>query len=186
MGCHGGFTLDDATRRSWYNPEAILQDLSSGMVFIDIGSADGFFSILAAKKVGKNGKVYAVDADASAIEKLKNKAKAENLKNITATVGEAEETIFCIKCADFIFYSMVLHDFADPTKVLKNANQMIKPNGHLINLDWKKIDMPLGPPARIRFSREKASSLIQAAGFQIDTTKEAGNYHYLIIAKPSP
>jgi len=81
---------------------------------------------------------------------------------------------------------MVLHDFADPTKVLKNANQMIKPNGHLINLDWKKIDMPLGPPARIRFSREKASSLIQAAGFQIDTIKEAGNYHYLIIAKPSP
>jgi len=89
MGCQGGFTLDEATRRSWYNPEAILQDLRSGMVFIDIGSADGFFSVSAAKKVGKNGKVYAVDADASAIERLKNKAEAENLKNITATVGKA-------------------------------------------------------------------------------------------------
>ena len=138
MGCHGGFSLDEATRRSWYNPEAILQDLHAGMVFVDVGCGDGFFSILAAKKVGANGKVYAVDIDASAIEKLKQKAKAEGLKNITAKVGRAEDTVFCKKCADFVFYSMDLHDFADPAKVLQNAKQMIKPTGQLIDLDWKK------------------------------------------------
>lgn len=88
MGCHGGFSLDEATRRSGYNPEAILQDLHAGMVFMDIGCGDGFFTILAAKKVGSNGKVYAVDTDASAIERLKQKAKAEGLKNITAKGGQ--------------------------------------------------------------------------------------------------
>jgi ubiquinone/menaquinone biosynthesis C-methylase UbiE len=184
MGCHGGFSLDEATRRSWYNPEAILQELQSGMVFMDIGCGDGFFSILAAKKVGENGRVYAVDIDASAIERLKNKAKAEGLKNITAKAGNAEDTVFCKECADIIFYSMDLHDFADPAKVLQNAKQMIKPNGRLIDLDWKKIDVPFGPPVAIRFSEEHAAGLMQSQGFKVAEVKEVGPYHYVLTAKP--
>ncbi len=186
MTCHGGFALDEATRRSWYNPEAVLQDLSSGMVFADIGCGDGFFTVLAAKKVGELGKVYAVDADASAIKKLKFRAEVEGLKNITAKIGMGEETVFCVKCVDFVFYSMVLHDFADPVKVLRNARQMIKTGGRLIDLDWKKQEMPLGPPARIRFSEEQASNLMKIAGFQIEKIMEAGNYHYVVIGKPLP
>ncbi len=184
MGCHGGFSLDEATRRSWYNPDAILKDLEAGMVFVDVGCGDGFFSILAAKKVGDSGKVYAVDIDASAIEKVKQKAKAEGLNNINARAGKAEDTVFCKSCADFIFYSMDLHDFNDPAKVLQNARQMIKPNGQLIDLDWKKIEMPFGPPVSIRFSEEKASGLIESAGFTVTDVRDAGRYHYLITAKP--
>jgi ubiquinone/menaquinone biosynthesis C-methylase UbiE len=184
VGCHGGFSLDDATRRSWYNPEAILENLQAGMVFIDVGCGEGFFSILAAKKVGVTGKVYAVDIDASAIEKLKLKAKAEGLTNITAKTCKAEETVLCKSCADFIFYSMDLHDFNDPAKVLHNAKQMIKPIGQLIDLDWKKMDMSFGPPETIRFSEEKASILIESAGFTVTDVRDAGHYHYVITAKP--
>jgi ubiquinone/menaquinone biosynthesis C-methylase UbiE len=184
MTCHGGFALDEATRRSWYDPEAVLQDLRQGMVFADIGCGEGFFTILAAKKVGEHGRVYAVDVDASAIRKLNSKAEVEGLKNITAKVGTGEETVFCSKCADFVFYSMVLHDFADPANVLKNAKQMIKDNGRLVDLDWKKQEIPFGPPAKIRFSEEQASNLIRNAGFQIGSIKSAGNYHYVVTGKP--
>jgi ubiquinone/menaquinone biosynthesis C-methylase UbiE len=184
MGCHGGFSLDEETRRSWYNPEVILQNLQAGMVFIDIGCGEGFFSILAAKKVGVTGKVYALDIDSSAIERLKLKAEAEGLTNITAIACNAEETVFCRSCADFIFYSMDLHDFNDPAKVLKNAKEMIKPIGQLIDLDWKRNDMPFGPPLSIRFSEEKASILIEAAGFTVIDVRDAGRYHYVITAKP--
>jgi ubiquinone/menaquinone biosynthesis C-methylase UbiE len=186
MGCHGGFSLDETTRRSWYNPEDILQDLSAGMVFADIGCGDGFFSILAAKKVGATGKVYAVDADASAIEKLNQKAKLQRLSNITAKVGAAEETVYSTGCVDFVFYSMVLHDFVDPAKVLQNARKMIKPNGRLIDLDWKKEEMPFGPPLKIRFSQEQAAALIREADFQIDDVKDAGTHHYVLSAQPLP
>ena len=184
MGCHGGFSLDEATRRSWYNPDAILQDLHAGMVFMDIGCGEGYFSILAAKKLGANGKVYAVDTDASAIEKLKQKAATEGLKNITAKVGRAEDTVFCRQCADLVLYSMDLHDFADPLKVLQNAKQMIKPSGLLIDLDWKRQEMPFGPPVAIRFSEEKALGLMKSAGFIVADVKDAGPYHYLVRAKP--
>ena len=184
MGCHGGFSLDEATRRSWYNPDAILQDLHEGMVFVDVGCGDGFFAILASKRVGKNGKIYAVDIDPAGIEKLKNKAKTEGLTNITAKAGKAEDTVFCKHCADFIFYSMDLHDFGDPAKVLQNAKQMIKPTGLLIDLDWKKQEMPFGPPASIRFSQAQASGLMRSSGFSVMDTRDVGPFHYVVTAKP--
>ena len=106
MVCHGGFALEEATRRSWYNPEAVLKDLRVGMAFMDIGCGGGFFSILAAKKVGERGKVYAVDSDASAMERLNPKAQADGLRNIVSKIDLAEETVFCVGCADFVFYSM--------------------------------------------------------------------------------
>jgi ubiquinone/menaquinone biosynthesis C-methylase UbiE len=185
MGCHGGFSLDEATRREWYNPEGILQmiGLRHNMVFIDIGCGDGFFSILAAKIVGKTGKVYALDVDSSAIENLNRKAKANNLKNIIAIVGKAEETVFCNNCADLLFFSMVLHDFYDPSKVLQNSKQMVKTSGLLIDLDWKKQEMPFGPPTELRLSELDASNLIQTAGFNVDKIIDVGPYHYLLIAK---
>jgi ubiquinone/menaquinone biosynthesis C-methylase UbiE len=184
MVCHGGFSLDETKRRSWYNPEDILKNLHSGMVFADIGSGDGFFTLLAAKKVGANGKVYAADVDASGIEKLTCKAQSQGLQNITAKVGAAEEVVFCTGCVDMVFFSMVLHDFADPAKVLNNARQMIKPDGQLVNLDWKKLQMPFGPPAEIRFSEAYASELMVAAGFDLAGVESAGLYHYIVTAKP--
>ena len=79
---------------------------------------------------------------------------------------------------------MVLHDFNDPAKVLLNAKQMLKPTGLVANLDWKKKQMPFGPPLQIRFSEDKASELITQAGFKIKNITQAGEHHYIITAKP--
>jgi ubiquinone/menaquinone biosynthesis C-methylase UbiE len=186
MTCHGGFSLDEATRRSWLNPEKILEDagLRPGMVFVDVGSGDGFFALLAAQAVGKKGMVYAVDADAKAIERLKRKAAKKGFANLKAVVAEAEETVFCDACAEVVFYSMVLHDFHDPPKVLLNAKRMLKPTGTLVDLDWKKKIMSFGPPFDIRFSEEHASTLLKAAGFKIQGITDAGPNHYVVVAKP--
>jgi len=184
MGCHGGFSLDEATRRSWFNPEKILEDsgLRSGQVFVDVGCGDGFFTILAARKVGKGGSAFAVDMDAAAIERLNRKTAENNLSNVKAIVGRAEDTVFCEKCADIVFYSIVLHDFLNPAKVLLNAKRMLKSPGRLIDLDWKKKQTSQGPPVEIRFSEKQAQKLIEAAGFRVESVKDAGYSHYVIIA----
>jgi ubiquinone/menaquinone biosynthesis C-methylase UbiE len=158
--------------------------LRSGMIFMDIGCGEGFFTIPAAQLVGEKGVVYAVDVDASAIERLKRKAAEKGLTNITAKTGAAEETVFCEECADIVFYSIVLHDFRDPAKVLRNAKLMLKPAGKLVNLDWKKKPTAFGPPVRIRFSEEHAASLIKAAGFTIESRRDAGRNFYIVTARP--
>jgi ubiquinone/menaquinone biosynthesis C-methylase UbiE len=154
------------------------------MTFMDVGCGYGFFTIPAAQIVGETGKVYAVDIDASSIDQLKRDVAEKGLNNIRAKVGVAEETIFCEECADIVFYSIVLHDFRDPAKVLRNANLMLKPNGKMVNLDWKKKPAALGPPLQIRFSEEQASSFIKQARFTIESVKDLDSDFYLITAKP--
>jgi ubiquinone/menaquinone biosynthesis C-methylase UbiE len=185
MVCHGGFSLDEKTRRSWYNPEEILQatGLDEGMTFVDVGCGEGFFTFLAAKMVGEKGQVYAVDIDKAAIERLQKKAKAEGFKNIKAVAGRAEDTVFCKNCADVIFFSMDLHDFEEVGKVLYNAQQMANLDGVIADLDWKKIEIPFGPPLDVKFDPITVVGLMQSAGLMVEQTFDVGPYHYLVLAR---
>ncbi len=155
------------------------------MTFVDMGCGEGFFTVPAAKKVGRTGRVYAVDSDPEAIARLQRAAEREGLRNIVTRVGAAEETVFCESCADYVFLGIVLHDFNDPNLVFQNAKRMLKPTGKLVNLDWKKIHMSFGPPYEIRFNENKAVALIRKNSFTIEEVKDSGKYHYLVIAHPS-
>lgn len=184
MRAHAFF--DEKERRGWQNPEDILAgvNVKTGLIFVDVGCGDGFFALPAARLVGNEGKVYGVDADPEAINRLKIKATEEGLVNLQLKTGLAEETVFCDSCADVVFFGIVFHDFRDQIKVLSNAKKMLKPTGRLVDLDWKKEPMQFGPPLQIRFNEEEASDLIVSAGFKIEKIREDGPYHYVIVATP--
>ena len=179
------FRSDDPERLQWQDPEKILSAIGAGpgMVFVDVGCGDGYFALPAARKAGPQGRVYANDIDAGAIERLSVQAKKEGLGNLIAEVKAAEETVACEGCADVVFFGIDLHDFKDPQAVLRNAQKMLHPSGLLVDLDWKDQPMPIGPPASKRFSLEKACDLIVSAGFGILSAQDSGPYHYLIIAR---
>ena len=71
----------------------------------------------------------------------------------------------------------------DPVKVLMNAKRMVKRTGRIVDLDWKKEPMELGPPLEIRFSEDEAIGLIESVGLKISAVKDSGPFHYLIVAK---
>jgi ubiquinone/menaquinone biosynthesis C-methylase UbiE len=185
---HGGVRpANDPERRRWQDPEAILETigLKAGDVFVDVGCGGGFFALPAARIVGPKGKVYGCDVNPDSIAALKKQAAKEDLKNLDAAAAKAEAYLPGKEMADYVFYGIALHDFQDQAKVLANARRILKPSGKLINLDWKKEDVPFGPPSSIKFSIEKASKLIEAAGFKIVSVEDSGPYHYLITAKPA-
>jgi len=180
------FRSDDPERQQWQDPERILTSIgvAPGKVFIDVGCGDGYFALPAARRVRPRGNVYAVDIDAAAVKRLQEQVTREGLDNLFSEVGEAEETLFCEGCADFVFFGIDLHDFRDPAKVLLNAKKMLRPHGYLIDLDWKDQTMEFGPPLQKRFSIDKARHLIESAGFTLASVSDAGPFHYLIIASP--
>lgn len=176
---------DDPERRRYQDPEAILRKigLRPGMTFVDVGCAEGFFAIPAARIVGKRGQVLALDVNRESVERLRENVEAEKLGNVAAEAGEAEKRVLCEGCADIVFFGNDLHDMGDPARALANAGRMLRPGGRLADLDWKKEPMDLGPPLEIRFGAGEAALLIRRAGFLIGKIAEAGPYHYLIVAK---
>ena len=64
---------------------AIAKTLKPGQVFYDIGANTGFFSLLGAKRVGKTGKVIAVEPLPRNIGFIKEHARINNVTNITVS-----------------------------------------------------------------------------------------------------
>ncbi len=178
---------DERQRRAWQNPESILAEigLAAGQTFVDVGCGDGFFALPAARIVGPLGRVIGIDINADALDALRRKAIGEGLDTIFLHHGPAEEIILCNVCADVIFFGIDLHDFDDPARVLERAREMVKPTGVVVDLDWRKEPQPFGPPLEKRFSEEYAISLMEKAGFCVESVAESGIYHYIILARPA-
>src|SRR3989344_6231636 len=66
------------------NPDLITNEfgLMPGMSVADFGSGAGYFTIIIAERVGKEGRVYALDIMESALDSVRAKARAVGLENI--------------------------------------------------------------------------------------------------------
>jgi FkbM family methyltransferase len=76
-----------------YETQLILRQARVGDVVVDVGANIGYYTVLLADKVGKNGKVYAFEPDKTNFEILGKNIKENNLKNvvvINAAVGSKE------------------------------------------------------------------------------------------------
>jgi precorrin-6B methylase 2 len=64
--------------------EIFLKDIGvrKGQLMLNFGCGVGHYTIPAAKVVGKEGKVYAVDKDREALDKLTQIAESKGLSNI--------------------------------------------------------------------------------------------------------
>lgn len=76
------------------NPYKLLRtaELKLGQKVLEAGCGPGFFTIPAAKIVGKEGFIYAVDVNPFAIERVKEKIEREGIKNVTPILANASDT----------------------------------------------------------------------------------------------
>ena len=62
--------------------ELIKNSLKPGMVFVDIGANLGYYTLIASKLVGEQGKVYAIEPDDKNFQLLSKNVSLNNLKNV--------------------------------------------------------------------------------------------------------
>ena len=123
--------------KRWLDRNAIkvLSELGIGRghVILDFGCGSGTYTIPAAKLVREEGKVYALDIDKRALDRMERKARDEGLENIVRIEISRDESIpLQDETVDFMLLIDVLHEIDDKEALFEEARRVLKPNGTLI------------------------------------------------------
>jgi ubiquinone/menaquinone biosynthesis C-methylase UbiE len=71
----------------------------------------------------------------------------------------------------------------NPPKILEESYRILKPGGEIFIVDWKKMDMPEGPPVTIRCLPEQVEEQLKKAGFSGTQIINGLPKHFLLVAK---
>ncbi|MFA5169500.1 MAG: class I SAM-dependent methyltransferase [Candidatus Paceibacterota bacterium] len=165
------------------NPQQILKNipLKEDMIACDFGSGSGGWAIPLAHEL-KAGMVYAIDVLESAVSALDGKISAQQLFNIKTISGDIEKGVK-IKDGyfDLILMTNLLFQVENRDFVMQEAKRVLKPNGMVLIIDWKK-DAPVGSKEG-RLSIEEAVLLGEKNGFKKEKEIGSGNFHWGLLLR---
>ncbi len=176
------------------NPTA-LASLKEGERVLDLGSGAGFDCFLAAKKVGKQGKVIGVDMTPEMLDKARTNAKKGKYTNVEFRLGEIENLPVADNSVDVVISNCVINLAPNKKRVFEEAFRVLSPKGRLMVSDivllrelpesiQKNVEAYAGCIAGAEL-KDKYLELIRKAGFQEVKVLEEKTYPLEYIVSES-
>lgn len=123
------------------NPLA-FSSVKPGQTVLDLGSGAGIDLLLAAKKVGVNGKVIGVDMTDDMIAKAKENIEAAGLTNVEVRKGIIEELPVDSSSVDWVISNCVINLSPEKKRVFAEIARVLRPGGAMLVSDIVAEDLP--------------------------------------------
>jgi SAM-dependent methyltransferase len=175
--------LEDPGRGEWQKPQEVLAHLAlkPGETIADVGAGSGYFTLPLARAVGPRGKVYAVDIDPQMLDYIRKRARQEHLANIETVLADPHDPKLAASSVDLIFICDTLHHISDRQTYFPLLARALKPGGKLVNIDFHKRDLPLGPPVEMKIPRLAMIAEAKAGGFHLVQEFDFLPYQYFLV-----
>ncbi len=153
--------------------------ITPGKAVADIGAGGGWFSTRAARRVGKDGIVYAEDINPQYIRSMEARATREQLSNMQPMLGTPDDPKLLPGSVDAVLLLKVYHEIADTRTFLRNLKPALRPGARIGIIDRNGAGDDHGLKQGI-VERE-----MLAAGFReiehYDFTKADGQDYFLVF-----
>jgi ubiquinone/menaquinone biosynthesis C-methylase UbiE len=115
------------------NPYTLLEaaGLRPGQRVVEVGCGPGFFTIPAAKMVGAEGLVYAIDINPRAIERVKAKMRKNGIENVKPILANAADTEIPDGSVDVAFVFGLRYIAGGLNTLVSEMYRILKPGGLL-------------------------------------------------------
>ena len=175
--------LEDPSRNQWQQPEKVMKALAirPGETIADLGSGPGYFTLRFARAVGPRGKVFAIDISPGMLAYLKKQAAAAHLTNIEPILSKPDSPELPPASVDMIFICDTLHHIPNRAQYFPLLFRALKPGGRLVNIDFYKRKLPVGPPVRIKIAKPEMIKEAEAAGFHLVKQFSFLEYQYFLV-----
>jgi len=183
MGPGGIEWLDRPDREEEEHPTEVLDslDLRPGEVVADLGAGSGYFTFRMAPKVGKTGRVLAVEIQEAMLTTLRERAATKKTMNVEVVQGSEVDPHLPAGTVDLVLVVDVYHELAYPFEVMTKVRESLKPGGRAVFVEYRKED----PAVRIKevhkMSVKQLESEMSAVGLVRVATVETLPLQHIVI-----
>jgi ubiquinone/menaquinone biosynthesis C-methylase UbiE len=174
--------MESPDRDVWQKPAEVLRALQMqpGQVACDIGAGPGYFALRLGRAVGDRGAVFAVDVEPRMLEVLRRRIEKTAVPNVVPVFGLPGDPLIPLDSCDLILVVDTFHHFPDGVSYLRRLARSLRKGGRLVNIDFHKRELPVGPPVEHKVSREEFLSKAQAAGLVLKAEHQFLPYQYFL------
>jgi SAM-dependent methyltransferase len=141
--------------------------IAPGKSVADIGAGSGWFTVRAAKRVGADDRVYAVDINPEAVRYIGERAQKEQLQNVKTILSKADDPLLPAGSVDAVLLLKTYHEVANPVVLLRNLRAALRPGAKVgvIDRNGNGEDHGVGRDVVIREAKEAGYELLKQYDF---------------------
>jgi len=87
---------------------------------------------------------------------------------------------------DLVLIVDTFHHFPDGVSYLRGLAGLLKPGGRIVNIDFHRRELPVGPPIEHKIDRADFLKMAEAASLQLVAEHDFLPYQYFLVLKPEP
>lgn len=177
--------FESQDRIDYQQPDKVLDFLGDlkGKKVMDIGAGTGFFSFRLAER---GAMVIAADVNDDFQNYIQNKKDSLRIGNDKISLRKLpyDSPELTNEEVDMVIIVNTYHHIEDREAYFNKVKSGLKKGGRLVIIDYKKEEIPVGPPLKMKLSPEEVISELKNAGFEVSRLNEDMLvYQYIIELK---